>query len=147
MSTKEELLYTLTVKQLKQLAKDNNVSLVEEHLIFDSVASTKDEIIDVLLDSDKITKEKIFTIKQESVSVHKQDSYCNSKPNAPQPIITKATDKIQKVAPSNFGQPSNYYCNVCKQAISEKVYTYSNAHFGKPLCMNHQRVVIPQTCN
>jgi very-short-patch-repair endonuclease len=33
-----------------------------------------------------------------------------------------------------------YYCNVCKETISEEVYEYSKSHFGKPLCMNHQKI-------
>ena len=31
-----------------------------------------------------------------------------------------------------------YYCNVCKQTISEAVYEYSKSHFGIPLCLDHQ---------
>jgi very-short-patch-repair endonuclease len=34
-----------------------------------------------------------------------------------------------------------YYCNVCKETISEEVYEYSKKHFSKPLCMNHQRML------
>lgn len=33
-----------------------------------------------------------------------------------------------------------YYCNICKETISEEVYEYSIKHFGKALCMNHQRI-------
>jgi len=36
-----------------------------------------------------------------------------------------------------------YNCNVCKVSISEKVYEYSMAHFGKPLCMQHQKAIAP----
>lgn len=32
-----------------------------------------------------------------------------------------------------------YYCSVCKQTISDKVYHYSMDHFGKALCMDHQK--------
>ena len=37
-----------------------------------------------------------------------------------------------------------YYCSVCKETISEKVYRYSMDRFGKALCMNHQKTVTPQ---
>jgi very-short-patch-repair endonuclease len=33
-----------------------------------------------------------------------------------------------------------YYCSNCKETISKKVYEYSKNHFGKALCMNHQRL-------
>jgi len=33
----------------------------------------------------------------------------------------------------------DYYCNVCKKPISEKVFFYSKNHYGKPLCMYHQK--------
>ena len=33
-----------------------------------------------------------------------------------------------------------YYCSSCKETISKKVYEYSKNHFGKSLCMNHQRL-------
>jgi very-short-patch-repair endonuclease len=32
-----------------------------------------------------------------------------------------------------------YYCSVCKETMSENVYRYSIDHFGKALCMNHQK--------
>lgn len=32
-----------------------------------------------------------------------------------------------------------YYCKVCKQTISERVYDFSMNHFGKSLCIPHQR--------
>lgn len=31
-----------------------------------------------------------------------------------------------------------YYCNICKETISKKVYEYSMKNFGKALCMTHQ---------
>jgi very-short-patch-repair endonuclease len=147
MPTKEELLNTLTVKQLKQLAKDNNVSLVEEHLIFDSVATTKDEIIDVLLDSEKISKEKILAAHQAPAYVPRQETYSSNRPYVQQPAASKTTENIQKLIPiNNLAQQAKYFCNVCKQPISDRVYDYSMTHYGKPLCMTHQRVVVPQTC-
>jgi very-short-patch-repair endonuclease len=32
-----------------------------------------------------------------------------------------------------------YYCNVCKETISERVYHYSMDKFGRALCMTHQK--------
>ena len=32
-----------------------------------------------------------------------------------------------------------YYCNICKEPISERVYHYSMDKFGKALCMAHQK--------
>ena len=64
-STKEELLSKLTVKKLKQLAKENKVSLVTEGFFGDVRATTKEEIVDVLADIRKISKTKII-VKLES---------------------------------------------------------------------------------
>ncbi len=64
MSTKENLLYELSVRKLRALAKENNVSLVIEGFFGDSKATTKDEIIEVLAKSRKVTKKKI----QEKIS-------------------------------------------------------------------------------
>lgn len=33
-----------------------------------------------------------------------------------------------------------YYCNICKEPISEEVYNYCKAHFDRPLCMKHQAI-------
>ena len=32
-----------------------------------------------------------------------------------------------------------YYCNICKETISERVYRYSMDKFGRALCMVHQK--------
>jgi very-short-patch-repair endonuclease len=34
-----------------------------------------------------------------------------------------------------------YYCNICKETITEKVYHYSMSHCGKALCMTHQKTI------
>jgi hypothetical protein len=62
MPTKEDLLRSLTVKQLRQLAKENKIRLVKEGFLWDYKASTKDDIIEILLESPKITKKKIQAI-------------------------------------------------------------------------------------
>jgi hypothetical protein len=33
-----------------------------------------------------------------------------------------------------------YYCNVCKQGISQEVYAYSQKYFRTPLCRDHQKM-------
>ncbi len=33
----------------------------------------------------------------------------------------------------------HYYCNICKVTISKPVYDYSIKHYGKALCMQHQK--------
>ena len=62
MPTKEDLLRSLTVKQLRQLAKENRIRLVKEGFLWDYSASTKEDIIEILLDTPKITKKKIQAI-------------------------------------------------------------------------------------
>ena len=34
-----------------------------------------------------------------------------------------------------------YYCSVCKETISEKVYRFSMDKYGKALCMTHQKTM------
>jgi len=64
MSTKEDLLWDLTVRELRQLAKANRISLVKEGLLGLTTysASRKEEIIGILLESPRITKKKILAI-------------------------------------------------------------------------------------
>jgi phosphatidylserine/phosphatidylglycerophosphate/cardiolipin synthase-like enzyme len=33
-----------------------------------------------------------------------------------------------------------YYCNICKEPISEKIYEYCKIHFDRPLCRKHQDI-------
>jgi very-short-patch-repair endonuclease len=33
-----------------------------------------------------------------------------------------------------------YYCSVCRETITERVYTFSMDKFGKALCMTHQKM-------
>lgn len=46
---------------------------------------------------------------------------------------------------AGYGGDRRYYCSVCKETISEKVYRYSMDRFGKALCMNHQKTIASQT--
>lgn len=66
MSSKENLLWSLKVKELRQLAKENRISLVKEGFLWNSSASRKEDIIEILLQSPRITKKKIETIIEPS---------------------------------------------------------------------------------
>lgn len=37
-----------------------------------------------------------------------------------------------------------YYCSVCKETISDRVYSFSMDKYGKALCMTHQKTIAPQ---
>lgn len=63
MPTKESLLNELTVKQLRQLAKENKIKLVKENWVIGTYSiSKKEELIVTLLESPRITKKKILAI-------------------------------------------------------------------------------------
>jgi len=62
MPSKEDLLYSLTVRELRQLAKANGIPLVTEGLLWNTRATTKEEIVELLLESSKITKRKIHAV-------------------------------------------------------------------------------------
>jgi hypothetical protein len=38
----------------------------------------------------------------------------------------------------------DYYCSICKEAISEQVQQYSMNRFGKALCIEHQKTALPK---
>ena len=38
----------------------------------------------------------------------------------------------------------SYHCSICNEAINEKVNEYSRKHFGKPLCLKHQKIAESQ---
>jgi len=77
MSTKEDLLWSLTIKELRKLAKENRISLVKEGFLWDSPASRKEDIIEILLQSPRITKKKIKAIieppKKEKTPAKKRE--------------------------------------------------------------------------
>ncbi len=37
-----------------------------------------------------------------------------------------------------------YYCNVCKETITEAEYKYSMSHYNRALCRTHQKTMRPQ---
>jgi len=60
MSSKEDLLRQLSIKKLRELAQENRIVLVyEDWLGGKNTATTKDEIIDVLNRSRKVSKKKV----------------------------------------------------------------------------------------
>lgn len=88
MPPKEDLLWSLTVKELRKLAKENRVSLVKEGFLWNSPASTKEDIVEVLLNSSRITKKKIEAIitppKKKKTPVKKSK------------VVSKAKETTQK---------------------------------------------------
>jgi len=66
LPTKEDLLWDLKVKELRKLAKENRVPLVKRGWLGDTRATTKEDIIEILLESPRITKKKITTILEPS---------------------------------------------------------------------------------
>jgi len=95
MSRKRTLLKTLTVAQLKQLAKENNIKLIKKGLFGSSPATTKDDIISILENSPKITIAKINAfIKGESAKkeVKKKVSIDDK---IPQDVKGKARDRLK----------------------------------------------------
>jgi len=62
LPTKEDLLWDLKVKELRKLAKENRVPLVKRGWLGDTYATTKEDIIEILLESSRITKKKILAI-------------------------------------------------------------------------------------
>lgn len=60
MSSKEDLLYALSVKKLRELAKENRVLLITKSIFWgDSPATLKEDIIEILLKSRKVSKKKV----------------------------------------------------------------------------------------
>ncbi|MCW4001339.1 MAG: hypothetical protein NWE93_13980 [Candidatus Bathyarchaeota archaeon] len=51
-------------------------------------------------------------------------------------IDSKEIDVISQIAILRSNM--EYYCNTCKQAITQAEYTYSTYHFRVPLCREHQ---------
>ena len=67
MTPKEELLKQLTVKQLKQLANENNIELVNLYVFGKPPLTKKDDIIRLLRNSPTITSRKINKIERAQV--------------------------------------------------------------------------------
>jgi len=59
MPTKSELLNQLSVRKLRALAKENNVSLKNEYMFGNQQLTRKNDIVNRLSESRKITKKKI----------------------------------------------------------------------------------------
>lgn len=64
MSTKKELLEELTLRELKQLLKENQITLVKKRFFKDVIITKKDEMIETILDNNIhiISKEKILAV-------------------------------------------------------------------------------------
>ena len=65
MASKEERLNELTLKQLRQLAKENDIKLVNKWVFGHPPITKKADIVRLLRDEAKITIRKINKVKQE----------------------------------------------------------------------------------
>ena len=100
MPTIAELLYGLKVSELRKLAKYNRIELIKIGFLFSSPATRKDDIIEVLLDSGKITKKKIEAVKKPTKP---------RKRTAPKRRALRAAEKTQIL------KRQKYKCARCKK--------------------------------
>lgn len=112
MPTKEDLLSELTVKQLRQLAKKDRVKLVEENLFWGTVpVSTKDDIIEVLSESSRITKKKIQALaKPPKTKAGKKE-----KPRQKRVRLTARQRIYIWENPKQYGR----ICSICHRRITK----------------------------
>ena len=111
MSSKEDLLRQLSVKKLRELAQENRVLLVYEvWLEGKRPAKTKDEIIEILNQSRKVSKKKVedrvFGTSRKKTSTKGKDD----KPKR------KRLAKAQKTL---ILKSQNFKCTMCKTDISK----------------------------
>jgi hypothetical protein len=102
MPTKEDLLHSLTTKQLRQLAKKNGVKLVGENWIIGTYSvSLKKEIIEVLLESPKITKKKILNMTKALTkkAVLTKEAKPLEKPKPKAPEVKQVLRRIRRFKP------------------------------------------------
>lgn len=79
MPSKDELLDRATVKELKKLAKDNKVKLEISGFWGTRDATTKEEIIEVLSESRKVSKAKILAMMEDREEKSKEKAVKPSK--------------------------------------------------------------------
>jgi len=116
MPTKEDLLWALTVTQLRKLAKDNKIKLIREGLLWDSPATRKEDIIELLLGSSRITKKKIQevskgTVKPKKIVKPSKKDVITTPKKEPSPYTKQSVTEIvasinrwKKVAPKVTGK-------------------------------------------
>ena len=95
MSRKRYLLKALTVAQLRQLAKENNIKLTKKGVFGNSPVTTKDDIITILENNPKITIAKINAfISGESTKKETKKSVSIDY-KIPQDVTGKARDRLK----------------------------------------------------
>lgn len=125
LPTIEDLLYTLNVSQLRQLAKDNRIKLLKKRRFLRSNEVTrKDDIIEVLLDSGKITKKKIEAVRIPSKA--KKETR-KPKEDIPKRRALRAAEKTQIL------KRQKYKCARCKKIDLTK--TVPHFDHKKPLAL------------
>jgi len=107
MPSKEELLNALSVKKLRELAKENNVSLKNEWLFGNEQLTRKSDIVERLSEIRKITKKKIND-KMKSPSKSKRTS-----------TTTPKRRRLAKAEKTLILKSQHFECAICKKDISK----------------------------
>jgi hypothetical protein len=114
MSSKEDLLYALSVKKLRELAKENRVLLITKSIFWgDSPATLKEDIIEILLKSRKVSKKKV---ENKIFGTSKKKTPTKSKPAKGRKPRRKSLAKAQKTL---ILKSQNFKCAMCKTDISK----------------------------
>jgi 5-methylcytosine-specific restriction endonuclease McrA len=111
MSSKEDLLRQLSIKKLRELAQENRVVLLYENWLGGKyTATTKDEIIDVLNRSRKVSKKKVenkvFGTSGKKISTKGKED------------VLKRT-RLAKAQKTMILKSQNFKCAKCRCDISK----------------------------
>ena len=110
MASREDLLNSLTVKQLRELAKENRVLLIYEGFWENRPARNKSEIIEILSNSRKISKKKI----EDKVFGPKKSTSRRKK------TTTRSKRRgLAKAEKTKILKRQKYKCANCKRDISK----------------------------
>lgn len=132
MPTKEDLLNSLTVKQLKELARENKISLVLEGWLWESKATNKDEIIEVLLDSSKITKKKILAKLTSKTALRSESKKKTSRKTATRKKSSSKRRALTTYEKESVLKGQDYRCARCGTDLSRMVPNFDHR---KPLAL------------
>lgn len=114
MPSKEDLLKQLSVKKLKELAKENRVLLIrEDPWSFSSrkiPAKTKDQIIEVLNSSRKVSKKKVEDVVFGTTKTTRRGKPSSGKPKR---------KRLAKAEKTLILKSQGYKCADCKRDISK----------------------------
>ena len=111
MSSKEDLLNQLSLKKLRELAQENRVALIyEDWLGYKRPAKTKDELIDILNRSRKVSKKKV---ESKVFGTSGKKTPTKGKEDKPK------RQKLAKAQETMILKSQNYKCARCKCDISK----------------------------